>query len=564
MAAFEQFLNDKYLSALHSPILSSYLPASASERDKFELSPMSDTATLLDFVSSTPAPVTKVLVVFASPISMIRSTLSAASWKSSAEQSFLLLFGWCAVCLYGDLFLRYALLPTLILGPLIVPYIPQRFKAVQKQITTEDALTTSLSNLDAIYALRPNISFDDIIPSTLTPQERLRMLGMLLPVYITLTFWIPFRVLVAIAGAILLTYRAPWAVTTRVILSRSAYVRAAWRYVISWLSGTQTLPSFVSKPLLSRKDTVKAEAKGTAKSTHHAFLFTILENQRWWVGIDWTAALLPSERPSWCAPPTPITTNTTKNANAQGQQQEKQFVPVPPPATFPLPPTTSVVLPSSTGKGFVRRTARWEWEENSEWEVIVHKEGDSVKKMRAVVKSPVTEEAKSSILGKNADKVTLMQSPTNSSFHHQEDPSHPPGSQPSPVGEHEFTDQEGWIYGDNKWENPAGKGGMGKFTRFRRWCRVAILVEEEEEVEEDDAKPSFVHMEPAKAAQRENASHDVQVQEQPPTIASPTKSEPKGSPERSRGRSTDRRSTELSNAETSLQQRLKAALKSQT
>jgi hypothetical protein len=108
MAAFEQFLNDKYLSALHSPILSSYMPASTSDRDKIELSPMSDTTTLLDFVSSTPAPVTKVLVEFASSISIVKWTLSAASWKSPAEQSFLLLFGWCAVCLYGDLFLRYA------------------------------------------------------------------------------------------------------------------------------------------------------------------------------------------------------------------------------------------------------------------------------------------------------------------------------------------------------------------------------------------------------------------------------------------------------------------------
>ncbi|CAG8682324.1 7223_t:CDS:2, partial [Acaulospora colombiana] len=452
----------------------------------FELSPMSDTATLHYFVSSTPAPVTKVLLE-----KFCRAKFPFALWLMFAK----------------PVMFRYALLPILILGPLMVPYIPQRFKTTKKQATTEDALTTSLSNLDAIHALRPDISFDDLVPATLTPQERLRMLGMLLPVYITLTFWIPFRVLVAITGAMLLTYRAPWAVTTRRILFRSAYVRAAWRYVVSWLSGTQPLPIFLSKPSPSGKDAVKAADKGLAKSTSHAFLFTILENQRWWVA------------------------STTKNPNPQGQQQQQQFVPVPPPATFPLPPTTSVVLPSSTGKGFVRRTARWEWEENSEWEVIVHKEGDTVKKMRATVKSP-TEEAKSGILGKNADKLTLTQSPTNSSFHHPEDPSHPPGSQSSGTGgDHEFTDQEGWIYGDNKWENPAGKGGMGK---------------------------------PAKGAQRENTSQDTQVQTQPPTIASPTKSEPKGSPERSRGRSADGRSNELPSAETSLQQRLKAALKTQT
>jgi Integral peroxisomal membrane peroxin len=29
------------------------------------------------------------------------------------------------------------------------------------------------------------------------------------------------------------------------------------------------------------------------------YQFSIYENQRWWVGLDWTAALLPQERPSW-------------------------------------------------------------------------------------------------------------------------------------------------------------------------------------------------------------------------------------------------------------------------
>ncbi len=29
------------------------------------------------------------------------------------------------------------------------------------------------------------------------------------------------------------------------------------------------------------------------------YQFSIFENQRWWVGLDWTAALLPQERPSW-------------------------------------------------------------------------------------------------------------------------------------------------------------------------------------------------------------------------------------------------------------------------
>ena len=106
MAAFEQFLNDKYLSAIHSPLLSTYLPGPASERDKFELAAMNDSPTLLDFVGSTPAPVTRVLVEFSSVIYGTKQLAFATSWKGPSEQSFLLLFSWWAVCLYGSVFIR--------------------------------------------------------------------------------------------------------------------------------------------------------------------------------------------------------------------------------------------------------------------------------------------------------------------------------------------------------------------------------------------------------------------------------------------------------------------------
>ena len=39
------------------------------------------------------------------------------------------------------------------------------------------------------------------------------------------------------------------------------------------------------------------------------------------------------------------------------------------------------------------------------------------------------------------------------------------------------TDADGWIYGDNKWEAASAKGGMGKYTRYRRWTRIAVLEE---------------------------------------------------------------------------------------
>lgn len=110
MAAFEQYLNDKYLSALHSPILSSYMPSSPAsgpnDRDRIELASLSNAPTLLDFVANTPAPVTKFLVDFYGVISVIRGLAFAVSWKAPTQRSFLLLFSWWALCLYGSFFLR--------------------------------------------------------------------------------------------------------------------------------------------------------------------------------------------------------------------------------------------------------------------------------------------------------------------------------------------------------------------------------------------------------------------------------------------------------------------------
>lgn len=267
----------------------------------------------------------------------------------------------------------------------------------------------------------------------------------------------------------MLTYRAPWTVTTRRIISRSAYARAGWRYIVGWLSGTTPLP------MLSRGKTLITESvptKEEAKVNHHTFLFTVLENQRWWVGIDWTAALLPSERPSWCA-----SLGTTSGLQAPlSPNTPVSYVPLPPPASFPLPPATSVVLPSPTGKGFIKKTARWEWEENGEWEVLVHKEGErEIRKLRVPVRVPTSaEEPKGSVLAKAAGKLGV-QSPTASTFVEKDNSNTTSGSAEIPsLLENEFTDQDGWIYGDNKWENQSPKGGMGKVSLFvssnNQWC----------------------------------------------------------------------------------------------
>ncbi|KAN0116364.1 hypothetical protein V8E52_005983 [Russula decolorans] len=76
----------------------------------------------------------------------------------------------------------------------------------------------------------------------------------------------------------------------------------------------------------------------------------VYENQRWWMGLDWTAALLPGDRPSWCS----------------ASQ-----------AAFALPAPTTAFLPvNGPPDACEQRTATWAWAE-PEWRVVVRRDGDS-------------------------------------------------------------------------------------------------------------------------------------------------------------------------------------------
>ena len=80
------------------------------------------------------------------------------------------------------------------------------------------------------------------------------------------------------------------------------------------------------------------------------------------MGLDFSPALLPGERPSWCT------------SNQQ---------PVSPPAAFSLPSPTIVYLPAPDGKRRIKRTAVWFWEE-PEWKVVVRREGSPAPRMERV------------------------------------------------------------------------------------------------------------------------------------------------------------------------------------
>src|ERR1700761_9080450 len=74
------------------------------------------------------------------------------------------------------------------------------------------------------------------------------------------------------------------------------------------------------------------------------------------MGLDWTAALLPTERPSW----------SSNNLRAAS-----------PPSAYGLPPSsTSYIRHPRDNKLRLERKATWRWEE-SEWKVLINMTADA-------------------------------------------------------------------------------------------------------------------------------------------------------------------------------------------
>jgi hypothetical protein len=303
-------------------------------------------------------------------------------------------------------------------------------------LLTETALQDAISDLTVVHSLLPTLP---TLPITPLPHL-LRASAIIYVPYVILTYAVPLRVIVGLVGSFVLTYRAPWAVILRATLWRSAWIRWSVYRIWSFLSGTPFPATLPSAP------TYTAQINSTHTSARLRFLFTVCENQRWWMGLDWTAALLPNERPSWCS---------------------AGLAPVPPPSAFALPEPSATVVADGAG-GRAKRTALWAWDE-SEWKVVVRREGDAGagREVRAVP-APREESTAAGKLKKLMDAgAGAASSPTSSTFDKADTSggSKEEGKEGAQLGADEVTDADGWVYGDNKWENKSAKGGMGK-VRF--------------------------------------------------------------------------------------------------
>jgi Integral peroxisomal membrane peroxin len=312
-------------------------------------------------------------------------------------------------------------------------------------IVTEKSLQHTISDLTTIHALIPHPFAPSTTSIPLITFLRIALLSY--PPYLLLTYFVSLRILLGVSGSIVLTCRAPWSQTTRHILWKSAYIRWSFYHLASYITGHPLPP----KTLFIQAHS--STSSGPVNSVR--FLFTIYENQRWWMGLDWTAALLPAERPSWCSA-------------AQ--------LPVSPPNAFSLPPPAVSYLPADTkekdrkaGKR-VKRTARWSWEEG-EWRVMIRKDGiGGVSRVERPLPSDDNSSGQSSGAASRIFKgVGKRRESSDSAGVGAGTGGKPAGNadeEPFEGGDEEdglvVTDPDGWVYGDNKWEGGSAKGGLGK------------------------------------------------------------------------------------------------------
>lgn len=389
---------------------------------------------LAHFVDSVPQPLTDALVNLAPVLAVAARATRLIGWSDDWYSSWLTLASWWMVCLAAPVLFRCGL-------PLFVALaFIQTSQRHPPPFVTENVLQSAIADLTVLRSALPTFPSPSMPPIAL-----LRAAAILTVPWLIVSYLVPARILLAIMGSLVLTHRAPWACVLRSILWRSAFVRTSLYHIQALLTG-QPLPKLV----VSNQPTPTTPAPVPSLR----FLFTVYENQRWWMGLDWTAALLPSERPSWCSP---------------------SLHPVSPPNAFTLPNPTTVYLPSPDGKSRIKRTATWKWEE-PEWKLIIRKEGSPLSRIErappaidepsSLTPSSSATSSGSRLLRAATNKLkesSIISSPPSSPT------SAPAAMEPNPLqgtdqGEsgESFTDPDGWIYGDNKWENQSCRGGLGK------------------------------------------------------------------------------------------------------
>lgn len=201
------------------------------------------------------------------------------------------------------------------------------------------------------------------------------------PVWIVLNWMLGAHVILAVVGAGFLVSPAPWfnaivlAIRRNIILKH--VLAATWAYGVAFITITFSYLSWPQEQLASVKKTTmvknwlfsifskakseKARALDLIQTTSEdvntpkdgeqsemVFQFEVFENQRWWLGVNWTTNMMPSERSAWT---------------------DNQLKAIPAKEKFQLPEATTKTGTHTVNGELVKRTTHkvWSWVDADWW-----------------------------------------------------------------------------------------------------------------------------------------------------------------------------------------------------
>nr|CAG8557109.1 6334_t:CDS:2 [Entrophospora candida] len=368
----------------------------------------SSSTPVVDFLSSTPPSITRVLTYTSPFVHLFSYFLSLMTWSTgNPSESCLLVAAWWTLCLYPKELIIYGIHLSLLVW-LVYNWIqkgklerlgkPKNSKAMTQYDLNQTVfeihtISEKLSDFHAlINSLNSYIDWSD-------PEKTKRVIMILLYSY---PIWIIFNYLgnlswtFIILGTICLVWNSPWFKVIKYVVIKSTLLREtvyfiggfffrngqfsqkrkgkggfSVRELIMKAKGQQQqkLTSMLSNVNVATKKGLTRD--GSKTSTDLIFQFVLYENQRWWLGLDWTTNLFPNERPPW---------------------SDEYLEPTDSKNNFQLPaPSTQTIDDKNV---LIKTTRKWEWLD-PDW-TISH-DGD--------------------------------------------------------------VDKDGWVYTDNHWKNPTSKGG---------------------------------------------------------------------------------------------------------
>lgn len=520
-------------------------PSSPSSPSSSRTTTTTTTTTPIQTILSLPPPILSLLVKSQPIINSIASFSLIIRWShpSGHHSSWLLLFTWSLICLSSDYLFKYAAINLFITFTLTFTWLTainqnhnhhhHHHQSIIRPQTNPTALIHTLDSFQIIVDHAHLISITIIQPiqsifnwSDYQLSETCLYASLTsIPFTLIITKLLGTQNLFLVIGSITILWSAPWFTLFRKLIWRSRFLRLIFRIGlrICLLGGIgvwdeirrgahhgesiRLIPSrtsnlnpdpnenstncddgFQSAMVKDSRDKEMGEQKQEIEVR-----FTIFENQRWWMGLDWTSTLLPHERPNWT---------------------DSSHTPVPGPTDFNLPNPTI----TTSGKKITWKWIDRDWLISKASPGLLNQKDKSSKpnplssplrlSMKSILNSSSSNDLHHGLM--NRSEATQARSVGSLSLGHHgaselekdlkeavafsglssdvmiegEDPSVPWD-----------VDTNGWQYGDNHWEKLSRKAGIGRYTRRRAWVRRAVMISTDYEIQEEEDETEFESVE---------------------------------------------------------------------